>query len=208
MTPVVYLVDDEPLAVRGMRRLLLAEGHDVKAFDSPCAFLNAICADMDGCLLLDMQMPGLNGLQVQEKLRAAGCHLPVIFLTGHGDIPSSVRAMKAGAVDFLCKPVRERDLFSAIQRAMERSEEERERRRRQEDLRGRFLSLTPREREVFSLVVTGMLNKQIGGLLGAAEKTVKVHRRRVMDKMGAASLAQLVRTAAVLEASPGAPSPG
>ena len=199
--PVVYLVDDEPKAVQAMCRLLVAEGHRVSTFDSPHAFLGVATAELDGCLVLDMQMPGLNGLDVQDRLRQTGCTLPVIFLTGHGDVSSSVRAMKAGAVDFLCKPVQDRELFGAIQRALERNAAERDERRRQEDIRRRERTLTPREREVFSLVVTGLLNKQIAALLGTAEKTIKVHRRRVMDKMGAGSLAQLVRMAGALEDS-------
>jgi FixJ family two-component response regulator len=150
---------------------------------------------MAGCLLLDVQMPGLNGLDLQQDLIAAHCHLPVIFLTGHGDVPTSVRAMKAGALDFLMKPVQERELFEAIGRALEKDANERSARRELVEIEDRARRLTPREREVFSLVITGMLNKQIAGRLGTTEKTIKVHCGRVMEKMGALSFAELVRMA-------------
>lgn len=140
-------------------------------------------------------MPGVNGLDLQDKLAAAGCHLPIIFLTGHGDIPSSVRAMKAGAVDFLMKPVQEKSLFEALDRALEKDEHDRRERAELTDIRGMIDTLTPREYEVFSLVITGMLNKQIADVLGTKEKTIKVHRGRVMTKLNVQSVAELVRMA-------------
>src|SRR5208283_4167869 len=152
----------------------------------------------EGCLLLDVQMPGLNGLDLQQKLAAAGCFLPIIFLTGQGDIPMSVRAMKAGAVDFLVKPAQEKDLLKAIERALARDARQRRQRRELEEIKRKSRTLTPREYEVFSLVTLGMLNKQIAYRYGTTEKTIKVHRSRVMAKMHADSLADLVRMASRL----------
>jgi FixJ family two-component response regulator len=197
-SPVVYVVDDEPLALRALGRLLQSAGWATRTFDTPQSFLQSANADMTGCLVLDVQMPGLNGLELQERLLAVGCRLPIIFLSGHSDIPMSVRAMKAGAVDFLVKPVRERELFAAIERAISRDARESRERQALAEIEERARRLTPREYEVFSLVVTGLLNKQIAGLLGTVEKTIKVHRGRVMAKMHAQSFAELVRIASRL----------
>jgi FixJ family two-component response regulator len=194
-TAIVYLVDDDPSILRALTRLLRAGGHQVSAFRSPREFLAQHDAAVPGCVVLDLAMPGLNGLELQTALGAAGCQRPIVFLSGHGDVPSTVRAMKAGAVDFLTKPVREQDLLAAIERAIDG---DRTMRRVRAELRAigeRLNSLTPREREVFRHVVSGQLNKQIAADLGTVEKTVKVHRSRVMEKMGVRSLADLVRVA-------------
>src|SRR5215470_3299593 len=194
-TAIVYLVDDDPSILRALARLLRAGGHQVSAFRSPREFLAQHDAAAPGCVVLDLAMPGLNGLELQTALAAAGCQRPIIFLSGHGDVPSSVRAMKAGAVDFLTKPVSERNLLGAIERAIER---DRTMRRARAELRAigeRLNTLTPRERQVLRHVVSGQLNKQIAADLGTVEKTVKVHRSRVMEKMGVRSLADLVRMA-------------
>jgi FixJ family two-component response regulator len=194
-TPTVYLVDDDPSILRALARLLRAGGHQVSAFRSPREFLAQHDATAPGCIVLDLAMPDLNGLELQTALAATNCQQPIIFLSGHGDVPSSVRAMKAGAVDFLTKPVSEADLQAAIQRAIE--PDQRMRRARAELLAfgERLNALTPREREVLRHVVSGKRNKQIAADLGIGEKTVKVHRSRVMEKVGIRSLADLVRMA-------------
>jgi FixJ family two-component response regulator len=194
-TATVYLVDDDPSILRALARLLRAGGHQVSAFRSPQEFLAQHDADAPGCVVLDLAMPGLNGLELQTALSAAGCQRPIVFLSGHGDVPSSVRAMKAGAVDFLTKPVSEGDLLAAIQRAIERDQTMRRARAELQAIGERLNTLTPREREVLRHVVSGQLNKQIAADLGTVEKTVKVHRSRVMEKMGVRSLADLVRMA-------------
>jgi len=191
----VFLVDDDPSILRALTRLLRAGGHQVSAFRSPRDFLAQHDAAVPGCVVLDLAMPGLNGLELQTALAAAGCQRPIVFISGHGDVPSSVRAMKAGAVDFLTKPVSEENLLAAIQRAIERDRLMRDARAQLQAIGERLNRLTPREREVLQHVVAGQLNKQIAADLGTVEKTVKVHRSRVMEKMGVRSLADLVRMA-------------
>jgi FixJ family two-component response regulator len=191
----VFVVDDDPGVLRALARLLQVSGHEVRTFDSPAAFLRNHDPAAPGCLVLDLSMPELDGLALQSQLLAAGSHRPIVFISGHADIPASVRAMKAGAVDFLTKPFSDEALLAAIDVALERS---RAACRVAEEigvLSGRLASLTVREREVFEHVVAGRLNKLIAEKLGAAEKTIKVHRSRVMHKMQAASLADLVRMA-------------
>jgi FixJ family two-component response regulator len=194
-TATVFLIDDDPSILRALTRLLRANGHQVGAFRSPRDFLAQHDAMVPGCVVLDLAMPGLNGLELQTALAAAGCQRPIVFISGHGDVPSSVRAMKAGAVDFLTKPVSEENLLAAIQRAMEHDRLMRQTRAELQAIGERLNRLTPREREVFVHVVAGQLNKHIAADLGTAEKTVKVHRSRVMEKMGVRSLADLVRMA-------------
>ena len=189
----VYVVDDDPAVRKSLWRLLRSAGYEVSTFASAEDFLQRLEPDASGCAVLDVAMPGLDGLALQKALAERLLALPVLFLTGRGDIPASVKAMKAGATDFLTKPVDDRVLFEAIAQALERGRSEREARHRLADARERLETLTPREREVLEGVVAGRLNKQIAGDLGIAEKTVKVHRARVMEKFGASSVAELVR---------------
>jgi FixJ family two-component response regulator len=191
----VFVVDDEDSIRKALWRLLRSAGFEVAAFASAAEFLRVLDADPAGCAVLDVSMPGLDGLSLQEMLAARGCELPVLFLTGHGDIPKSVRAMRGGAVDFLEKPVDEAVLLAAVRRAIERDRAGRAARLQLADARERLATLSPREREVLQGVVAGSLNKQIAGQLGISEKTVKVHRGRVMEKMGVASVAELARLA-------------
>jgi FixJ family two-component response regulator len=193
--PTVFVVDDDPSILRALTRLLRAGGHAVSTFRSPREFLAQHDPAVPGCVVLDLAMPGLNGLELQTALAASGCQRPIIFVSGHGDIPSSVRAMKAGAVDFLTKPVSEEILLAAIRRAIERDRLMRRARAELQAIGERLDTLTPREREVLQHVVAGQLNKQIAADLGTVEKTVKVHRSRVMEKMGVRSVADLVRMA-------------
>jgi FixJ family two-component response regulator len=192
--PVVHVVDDDPSLSRAVSRRLEAEGFEVVTFDSAEAFLSAL-TDGPGCVVLDLRMPGAGGLDVQEALARRADPLPVVFLTGHGDVHSSVRAMKAGAVDFLTKPVTGDELVEAVRRAIGLDESARASRRQARDLRARYARLTRREREVFALVARGLLNKQIAGELGMAERTVKAHRGRVMEKMELQSVAELALAA-------------
>ena len=193
--PLVFLVDDDASVRKSLARLVKTAGYEAELFASVRDFLARAPYDGPCCLVLDVRMPGLTGLDLQEALRVAGQRLSIVFITGHRDVPVSVKAMKAGAVDFLTKPVDAGTLLEAIRQAVARTLTDRRRQARVTEIRGRIATLTPREAAVFALVVTGMLNKQIGSQLGIAEKTVKVHRARVMEKMQAGSLAELVRLA-------------
>jgi FixJ family two-component response regulator len=194
---VVFLVDDDSSVRRALTRLIKSAGYDVQAFASAREFLDHRRAtdQIVACLVLDVRMPGLSGLDLQHELQATNTSLPIIFVTGHGDIPMSVKAMKDGAVDFLPKPVKDSVLLKSIDQALARAELEKGDRQELDNLQRGFNSLTSREKEVMSLVVRGLLNKQIAFQLGTVEKTVKVHRARVMEKMKVQSLAELVRIA-------------
>ena len=190
---LVFVVDDDASLRESLKNLIRSVGLRVEAFTSAQEFLRCKRLDLPGCLVLDVRLPGLSGLDLQKRMAEAAMKIPIIFITGHGDIPMTVRAMKAGAVEFLTKPFRDQDLLDAIQQALERDRKAREQRAEIEELRRRVESLTPRERDVLNLVVIGLLNKQIAGELGTSETTVKIHRHQVMEKMGANSLAELVR---------------
>lgn len=192
--PTVFVVDDDASVRKGLVRLLKSAGYRPEGCVSAEEFLDRWERDpAPGCVLLDIQMPGLDGLQLQQKLQSAAHGIPVIFITGHGDIPSSVAAMKAGAVDFFPKPINGDDLLKAVREAIQRDRIERADRAEGAAVARRFETLTPREREVMALVIQGLLNKQIASVLGASEKTVKIHRGRVMEKMKVRSVADLVR---------------
>ena len=196
---IVFVVDDDPSIREAIESLLKLAGLHVEAFGTAQEFLRNERPDLPGCVVLDVELPGLSGLDLQRELAAHGIKLPIIFITGYGDIPMSVRAMKAGATEFLTKPFRDQDLLDAIQQALERDRAARQHLSETAELRKRFDALTSREREVMSLVVAGWLNKQIGFELKISEITVKIHRGRVMNKMGAQSLAELVRMTERLE---------
>ena len=191
--PVVFVIDDDPSVRTSLKFLINTVGLQVESFESAEAFLRGKLADRPSCLVLDVRLHGMSGLDLQRELAARNLCTPIVFITGHGDIPMSVRAMKAGAVEFLTKPFRDQDLLDAIRIALGRDQARRDQEKRAKELQQCFDSLTPREREVVSMVVSGMLNKQIAGELGTAENTVKVHRSRAMEKMHAQSLADLVR---------------
>jgi len=197
----VFVVDDDPSVRGGLGRLFKSVGLGVEAFASAREFLERPPAPGAACLVLDVRLPELSGLDLQAELAERGVAIPIIFITGHGSVPMSVRAMKAGAADFLEKPVDEQELLDAVHRALERARVAKGEEAALEEVRGRLASLTPREREVLAHVVAGRLNKQIAADLGTSEKTVKVHRARVMEKMKVSSLAELVRAAEKLDLS-------
>ena len=192
---LVFVVDDDAPLRESLKNLMRSVGLRVEAFASAQEFLRSTRPDVPGCLVLDVRLPGLSGLDLQQQMAEGDRDMPIIFITGHGDIPMTVQAMKAGAVEFLTKPFRDQDLLDAIQQALARDRQAREQRAQSDALRRRYRVLTPREREVMARVVAGLLNKQIAAELGTSEAAVKVHRQHVMAKMGAGSLAALVRMA-------------
>jgi FixJ family two-component response regulator len=197
--PIVYVVDDDASMREALRNLFRSVGLRVEVFDSASAFLQSRLPDVAGCLILDIRLPRLSGLDFQVELARVGIHIPIIFMTGHGDIPMTVRAMKAGAVDFLTKPFRDQDMLDAVTTAIERYQNSRNEARILADLQSHFATLTVREREIMALVTAGLMNKQIAAEIGIAEITVKIHRGNIMRKMAAKSLADLVKMAQALD---------
>jgi FixJ family two-component response regulator len=195
---IIAIVDDDPSVRKGLERLIRSLGWKTESFGSAQEFLASPRINAPTCIVLDLQLPGLSGLELQKQMSEAGVETPIVFLTGHGDIPASVKAMKAGAIEFLTKPVDEQDLLNAIQEAIERDRRIRQQRADVRDLRDRYESLTSREQEVMQQVVSGLLNKQIAAELKITEDTVKFHRGHIMRKMRAGSLADLVRMAEAL----------
>ncbi len=196
--PVVFVVDDDASMRQALARLLQSVQLRVEVFASPQEFLQSERPNVPSCLVLDVRLPGLSGLDFQAELAKADVRIPIVFITGHGDIPMTVRAMKAGAVDFLAKPFRDQDLLDAVTAAIQRDQKRREHENRVADLKAHFASLTPREREIMALVASGLMSKQIAAEVGLSEITVKVHRSHLMKKMGARSVADLVRMAEAL----------
>jgi RNA polymerase sigma factor (sigma-70 family) len=190
---IVFVVDDDPSIRRAIKRLIESVGLYVELFGSAAEYTNSSHPDVVSCLILDIRLPGISGLDLQRKLAEAKTLIPIIFISAHGDVPMTVRAMKAGAIEFLTKPFRDQDLLDAVQVALERDRTRRQREGENATLRERFESLSPREHEVVAMVASGMLNKQIAAEIGTTENTVKVHRSRAMEKMQAQSLADLVK---------------
>lgn len=197
--PIVYVIDDDASVRDALRNLFRSVGLRVELFGSAPEFLQSKLPDAPSCLILDIRLPRLSGLDFQVDLAQAGIHIPIIFMTGHGDIPMTVRAMKAGAVDFLTKPFRDQDMLDAVAAAIERDRNSRNEAKILRDLQARFMTLTAREREVMALVTSGLMNKQIAAEIGIAEITVKIHRGHIMRKMDAKSLADLVKMAEMLK---------
>jgi len=195
ISPIVFVIDDEPSVRASLERLIGSVGLQVQTFSTAKEFLKIKRSDGPACLVLDVRLPDLSGLELQQELTTAKVSLPIVFITGHGDIPMSVRAMKAGAIEFLTKPFKEQDLLEAIHQGIDRNRAAQLLYAEVAYLRQHYSALTPREREVFRLVASGLLNKQIAGRLGTSEKTVKVHRGQVMHKMKATSLVQLIHMA-------------
>jgi len=198
MQPTVFVVDDDEELRTALANLFRSVSLEARVFGSAAEFLQAVPAGAPGCLVLDIRLPGVSGLDFQSQLARANAEIPIIFMTGHGDIPMSVRAMKAGAIDFLVKPFRDQDMLDAVAAAIESDRQRRARSLANNDVRDRFATLSPREREVMILVTRGLMNKQVAGELGLSEITVKLYRGQAMRKMGAGSLADLVRMAEAL----------